>query len=183
MVELRKKQDDSIAKENIVVMPSANAVEKVSGSTSISAPAINTGGRDAIPLKVSGLLGSSSALDLIKKKLQDSGTPTTTSPASVSSVTDPAEINGSTAVEVAVKGSHNGNNKEKLKDASGDGNMSDSSSDSEDGDSGPSKEECIIKFKVLYFFYFIGNCDQVMIFFSFIQNSSPFPGVLFIGRY
>lgn len=144
VTELKKKEDDGTLKEQSV--PNTNIViEKGSNAVSLSAPAVNTGGRDATALRTSSMPGSSSALDLIKKKLQDSGIPTA-SPASASSAAV-TESNGSKAVEVAVKGLQNENVKDKLKDINGDGNMSDSSSDSEDGESGPTKEECIIQFK------------------------------------
>ncbi|GKE98364.1 hypothetical protein Tco_0021715, partial [Tanacetum coccineum] len=53
--------------------------EKGLAPVSLSAPAINTGGHDAISPAVSGVPVSSSALDLIKKKLQASTTPVTSS--------------------------------------------------------------------------------------------------------
>lgn len=115
---------------------------------SLSAPAVNTGGRDSTALRVSGVPGSSSALDLIKKKLQDSGAPATSSPIPTLSGPVALESNASRAFDTTVKGPQNEKIKDKLKDANGDGNMSDSSSDSEDVVSGPTKEECIIQFKV-----------------------------------
>ena len=126
--------------------------EKGSTPISLSAPAVNTGGRDAMPLRTSVVPGSSSALDLIKKKLQDSGLPSS-SPVPVTPVTAAQELNGSKAVDV--KGLQSENGKDKLKDANGDGNISDSSSDSEDTDSGPSKEECSMQFKVSVVLYFV----------------------------
>ncbi|KAL5761373.1 hypothetical protein ACOSP7_017637 [Xanthoceras sorbifolium] len=147
VTELRKKQDDGISKEHIMSDPNTNIlIEKGSAPTCLSAPAVNTGGRDAAALRSSGVPGSSSALDLIKKKLQDSGTPVNSTPDPVSTGTMVSELNGSRAVEGTVKGLQSENSKEKLKDANGDGNMSDSSSDSEDGGSGPRKE-CVMKFK------------------------------------
>ncbi|KAK0573247.1 hypothetical protein LWI29_004877 [Acer saccharum] len=147
VTELQKKQDDDISKEHLMSVPNTNIlIEKGSAPASLSAPAVNTGGRDAVALRSSGVPGSSSALDLIKKKLQDSGTPVNSTSDPVSSGTMASELNGSRAVEVTVKGLQSENSKEKLKDANGDGNMSDSSSDSEDGSSGPTKE-CVMKFK------------------------------------
>ncbi|XVE91918.1 hypothetical protein REPUB_Repub01dG0052600 [Reevesia pubescens] len=143
VAELRKKLDSEVSKEHAVPVPNID-VEKGSVSVSLSAPAVNTGGRDAMPLRTSVVPGSSSALDLIKKKLQDSGV-TSSSPAPVMPVTATQEVNDSRAVDV--KGLQSENNKDKLKDANGDDNLSDSSSDSEDTDSGPSKEECIMQFK------------------------------------
>ncbi|XP_022776500.1 pre-mRNA-processing protein 40C isoform X2 [Durio zibethinus] len=145
VAESRKKQDSDLSKENAVPVPNIDVVtEKGSTPISLSAPAVNTGGRDAMPLRTSVVPGSSSALDLIKKKLQDSGVPSS-SPVPVMPVTAAQELNGSRAVDV--KGLQGENSKDKLKDATGDGNISDSSSDSEDTDNGPSKEECVMQFK------------------------------------
>ncbi|XP_039007003.1 pre-mRNA-processing protein 40C-like isoform X2 [Hibiscus syriacus] len=145
VTELRKKQDSEVSKELAPSIPTTDVVaEKGSTPMSLSAPAVNTGGRDAIPLRTSVVPGSSSALDLIKKKLQDSGVPSS-STVPVTSVSAAHELNGSKAVDV--KGLQSENNKDKLKDVNGDGNISDSSSDSEGVDTGPSKEECIMQFK------------------------------------
>ncbi|XP_031280340.1 protein SUPPRESSOR OF QUENCHING 1, chloroplastic-like [Pistacia vera] len=88
VTELRKKQDDGISKDHLMSVPSTNiTIEKASAPTTLGAPAVNTGGCDATTLRTSGA-GSSSALDLIKKKLQDSGTPVTSSAAPVASGTE-----------------------------------------------------------------------------------------------
>ncbi|KAJ0095016.1 hypothetical protein Patl1_15812 [Pistacia atlantica] len=72
VTELRKKQDDGISKDHLMSVPSTNiTIEKASTPTTLGAPAVNTGGCDATTLRTSGA-GSSSALDLIKKKLRDS---------------------------------------------------------------------------------------------------------------
>ncbi|GAV80419.1 WW domain-containing protein/FF domain-containing protein, partial [Cephalotus follicularis] len=148
VAELRKKQDDDVSKEHPISVPNTNVLtEKGSSPISLSAPAVNTGGRDATALRTSGVPGSSSALDLIKKKLQDPGAPITSSLTPASSGTAALESNGSRAVEATVKGLQSENSKDKLKDANGDGNVSDSSSDSEDVDSGPTKEVCLVQFK------------------------------------
>ncbi|XVE85507.1 hypothetical protein DITRI_Ditri17bG0096300 [Diplodiscus trichospermus] len=143
VAELRKKQDSDVSKEHAVPVPNIDATAE-KGSAPISAPAVNTGGRDAMPLRTSVAPGSSSALDLIKKKLQESGVPSS-SPVPVTAGTAAQELNGSRAVDF--KGLQSENSKDKLKDANGDGSISDSSSDSEDTDSGPSKEEFIMQFK------------------------------------
>ena len=122
--------------------------EKGSGMVTLNTPAINTGGRDAAALKSSSSQGSSSALDLIKKKLQDSGTPVSPPSIQTSSGQPLSESNGSKALESTAKGLQCESNKDKQKDSNGDDNLSDMSSDSEDEDKGPSKEECIIQFKV-----------------------------------
>ncbi|KAL7609464.1 pre-mRNA-processing protein 40C [Lactuca sativa] len=137
VAEQRKKQESDVLnlKEQSMSVPNTSLTEKGSGPLSLSAPAIHTGGRDAI----SGVpVTSSSALDLIKKKLQDPTAPAT-------SVTPPggeksSELNGGDQV-----GSENG--KDKVKDENADGNLSDTSSDSEDVDSGPTKEERALQFK------------------------------------
>lgn len=152
MTESRKKLEDE-NKENSTVIPN-NAVfsEKTSTPISLSAPALNTGGRDATSLRTSGGPGTSSALDLIKRKLQESGSPlasSQTSPGLPLMGSAASELSGPRAADAPVKGLQSENSKEKLKDANdGNVNMSDSSSDSEDVESGPTKEECIIQFKV-----------------------------------
>ncbi|KAL2938940.1 Pre-mRNA-processing protein 40C, partial [Bienertia sinuspersici] len=148
VTDLRKKQESDSMKENSMSVPNSNVLnEKGYGPTSLSAPALNTGGRDAIPLRVSGGPGSSSALDLIKKKLQESGTQVTSFSTTASSGAALLEVNGSKTVEPTAKGLQSEGNKDKLRDAEGDGNVSDLSSDSEDEDSGPTKEERIAQFK------------------------------------
>ncbi|KAK8699559.1 hypothetical protein V6N13_115642 [Hibiscus sabdariffa] len=145
VTELRKKQDSEVSKDHAAPVPNTDVVaEKGSTPVSLSAPAVNTGGRDAMPLRTSLVSGSSSALDLIKKKLQDSGVPSS-SPVPATPVTAAHDLNGSKTVDV--KGMQSENDKDKLKDADEDSNISDSSSDSEDADTGPSKGECIIQFK------------------------------------
>ncbi|XP_043693895.1 pre-mRNA-processing protein 40C isoform X2 [Telopea speciosissima] len=148
VAEMRKKQDGDSLKENTsLVQNTGVSSDKGSAPISLNAPAISTGGRDATALRPSGAAGSSSALDLIKKKLQDSTTPVTSSPLPTSSGPAMMDLNGLRAVEVTVKGPQSESSKDKQKEANGDGNVSDSSSDSEDVDSGPTKEECIIQFK------------------------------------
>lgn len=164
---MRKKQDGASLKEHAMLAPNTNvSTEKGPSPITLSTPAVITGGRDATPLRTSAVPGSASALDMIKKKLQDSGAPATSPVHSSGPIA--SELNGSRVVEPTVKGLQSENSKDKLKDANGDGNMSDSSSDSEDVDSGPTKEECIIQFKVsgsnfyvqffyhslVYYFYF-----------------------------
>ncbi|KAJ9709550.1 hypothetical protein PVL29_001162 [Vitis rotundifolia] len=147
LTEMRKKQDSVALKEHAMLAPNTNvSTEKGPSPIALSAPAVTTGGRDATPLRTSAVPGSASALDMIKKKLQDSGAPATSSPVH-SSGPIASELNGSRVIEPTVKGLQSENSKDKLKDTNGDGNMSDSSSDSEDVDSGPTKEECIIQFK------------------------------------
>lgn len=147
VAEFRKKQDSDSLKANTTSAQNATAsMDKGTIPISLNAPAVITGGREAMALRTSGAPVSSSALDLVKKKLQDAGTPVTSSPLPVSSTPIVSDLNGLGSVEATTKGQQSENSKDKLKDANGDGNMSDSSSDS-DVDSGPTKEECIIQFK------------------------------------
>ncbi|KAK9106363.1 hypothetical protein Syun_022374 [Stephania yunnanensis] len=146
VAELRKEDGGSLNASAVPVQNASALAEKVSIPTSLSAPAINTGGRDATPLRPSAAPGSSSALDLIKKKLQEPGLPITSSPLPASSGTTISELNGSRSVDATTKGPQGESSKDR-QNANGDGNLSDSSSDSEDLDSGPTKEECIIQFK------------------------------------
>lgn len=160
VTELKKKQDADALRAQSVLVTNANIVtEKGSDPVSLSTPAANTGGRDATTVRSSSVSGSSSALDLIKKKLQDSGIPDSSSSGPSLSTAAISELNGSKSIEVP----HNENNKDKFKDANGDGDMSNTSSDSEDEDSGPTKEECILQFKVcllfLIFFLNSGNTN------------------------
>ncbi|KAJ6772425.1 TRANSCRIPTION ELONGATION REGULATOR-like protein [Salix koriyanagi] len=148
VTELRKNQEADVSKGNAMSVSQLNALtEKGSAPITLSAPAANTGGRDATALRVASMPGASSALDLIKKKLQEFGAPAISASVSVSSGAATSESNGSRVVEAAAKGLPSEISKDKLKDANGDGNVSDSSTDSEDEDDGPSKEECIIQFK------------------------------------
>ncbi|KAL2591718.1 hypothetical protein AAZV13_12G025800 [Glycine max] len=150
VAELKKKQDGDVTKDHLMSVPNTNVLsDRGSGMVTLNAPAINTGGRDAAALKPSTLQNSSSALDLIKKKLQDSGTPITPSSIHAPSVQIGPESNGSKTVDSTAKGVQVDNNKDKQKDTNGDADVSDTSSDSEDEDNGPSKEECIIQFKML----------------------------------
>ncbi|XP_076956842.1 pre-mRNA-processing protein 40C-like [Bidens hawaiensis] len=132
MTELRKKQEsDAIKEQSTSVQDVTTSTEKGSGPLSLNAPAITTGGRDAIsPV-------SSSALDLIKKKLQDSTVPATTE----------SDLNGSTPVDQVGKGSHSENGKDKVKEDNGDGAISNNSSDSDDVDTGPTKEDRAMQFR------------------------------------
>lgn len=135
MAELKKKQEsDALKEQSVSVQNVVTSTEKGSGPLSLNAPAITTGGRDAVsPV-------SSSALDLIKKKLQDSTAPATTE----------SDLNGSIPADQIGKGPHSENGKDKVKDDNGDGNISNSSSDSDDADNGPTKEERAIQFKVSF---------------------------------
>ncbi|KAF9677058.1 hypothetical protein SADUNF_Sadunf08G0068100 [Salix dunnii] len=145
--ELRKNQEADLSKEQAISVSQLNALtEKGSDLISLSATAVNTSGCDATVLRASSVPGASSALDLVKKKLQDSG-PAISAPVSVSSGGASSQSNGSRVVEAAAGGLPSENRKDKLKGANGDGNISDSSTDSGDEDDGPTKEECIIKFK------------------------------------
>lgn len=153
LIELRKKHEADALKAQSMSVANTNIVtEKGSDPVSLSTPAASTGGRDAISVRSSSVSGSSSALDLIKKKLQDSGIPDSSSPASALSSSVGLEQNGSKPAEATTRGLQNDNNRDK----NGDADTSNSSSDSEDEDGGPTKEECILQFKVLLFLSCIG---------------------------
>lgn len=153
VAELKKKQDSDVTKDHPTPVPNTNVLsERGSGMVALNAPAITTGGRDAVASKPFIVQSSPSALDLIKKKLQESGAPVTSSSIPTPSVQPGSESNGSKATDSTAKSLQNDNSKDKQKDANGDANVSDTSSDSEDEDSGPSKEECINQFKVNLFF-------------------------------
>ncbi|KAL4570025.1 hypothetical protein LXL04_025674 [Taraxacum kok-saghyz] len=139
VTELRKRQESDALKEQSMSVPNAATLtEKGSVPLSLNAPAIQTGGRDAMP-GVPVTSSSASALDLIKKKLQDSTSPDTPPPPPPGAMS--SELNGSGDQ----LGSENG--KDKVKDENADRNLSNSSSDSEDVDSGPTKEERAAQFK------------------------------------
>ncbi|ONK55246.1 uncharacterized protein A4U43_UnF6000 [Asparagus officinalis] len=145
--EMKKNQESDASKGNMVQDENTNIVaEKVSAPIYISTPAMHTGGRDSMVVRPSGGQVSSSALDLIKKKLQEAGSPVTSTPLSPSAIST-TELNGSRAADAVAKGQQSMNSKDKAKDANGEANMSDSSSDSDDAESGPTKEECIIQFR------------------------------------
>ncbi|KAL2506465.1 Pre-mRNA-processing protein 40C [Abeliophyllum distichum] len=148
VMELKKKQDaDCLKAQSLSVINTNVITEKGSAPVSLSTPAANTGGRDATALRPLGVSGPSSALDLIKRKLQDSGIAAATSPGPALSGGMVLELNGSKPSEDVTKVSQHEDCIEKRKDANGDGDLSDSSSDSEDEDRGPTKEECITQFK------------------------------------
>ncbi|CAL9775486.1 unnamed protein product [Musa acuminata subsp. burmannicoides] len=143
VAELRKNQESGSTEGSATQLQDASTQgDKASAPAHIAAPAAQIGAHDSMALRSSGAPVSSSALDMVKKKLQEAGTPMT-SPHSTS-VPATSDANGLKATEAVAKGVIN---KDKAKDANGEGNMSDSSSDSDDEESGPSKEECIIQFK------------------------------------
>ena len=145
VAELRKNQESGSTEGSATQLQDASTQgDKVSAPSNIAAPAAQIGAHDSMALRSSGAPVSSSALDMVKKKLQEAGTPMT-SPHSTS-VPATSDANGLKATEAVAKGVIN---KDKSKDANGEGNMSDSSSESDDEESGPSKEECIIQFKVI----------------------------------
>ncbi|CAN6310723.1 unnamed protein product [Urochloa humidicola] len=147
VAELLKNVESGSLKEGLTSLQDAPATENKGVITSdASTPAIQTGGRDSLPLRQTVAPTSPSALDLIKKKLQDAGASSAPSPLSTSS-SAVSELNGSKPADAALKGQQVSNNGEKSKDNNGDVNMSDSSSDSDDEEHGPSKEDCIRQFK------------------------------------
>ncbi|GER42023.1 pre-mRNA-processing protein PRP40 [Striga asiatica] len=146
VIELKKQQDADALKAQSVLVPSV-VMNKGVDLASLSTPAANTGGRDATSIRPAAASTSSSALDLIKKKLQDSGIPDSTSQSTALSSTVPLELNGSKPTDGPSKDPQMEKNKDKRKDTNGDVDTSNSSSDSEDEDGGPTREECILQFK------------------------------------
>ena len=148
MCEILKNVESGSLKEGSTSVQDAATIEN-KGIISIDAstPAIQTGGRDSLPLRQTVAPASPSALDLIKKKLQDAGASSVPSALATSAA---SELNGSRPADAALKGQQVANNGEKSKDNNGDVNMSDSSSDSDDEEHGPSKEDCIRQFKVVF---------------------------------
>ncbi|XP_004236882.1 pre-mRNA-processing protein 40C isoform X1 [Solanum lycopersicum] len=148
VTELKKKHDaDALQAQSPSILNVNESAEKGSAPISLSIPAVSTGGRDATSLRPS-LVPGSSALDLVKKKLMDFGTPlAVSSPAPASSGVISSEVNGSKALESTTRIPQKENSKEKSKEANDNGNLSESSSDSEDDESVPTKEDCIIQFK------------------------------------
>ncbi|CAN4080945.1 unnamed protein product [Withania somnifera] len=148
VTELKKKHDADALQAQSPSTPNFNeSTEKGSAPISLSIPAVSTGGRDATTLRPSIVPGSS-ALDLVKKKLMDSGAPpAVSSPAPASSGVISSEVNGSKELESTIRAPQKENSKEKSKEANDNGHLSESSSDSEDDESVPTKEDCIIQFK------------------------------------
>ncbi|CAA0808371.1 Pre-mRNA-processing protein 40C [Striga hermonthica] len=146
VIELKKQQDADALKAQSVLVPSVD-MNKGVDLVILSTPAANTGGRDATSVRPAGASTSSSALDLIKKKLQDSGIPDSTSHGAALSITVSLELNGSKPTDAPSRDPQMEKNKDKRKDTNGDVDTSNSSSDSEDEDGGPTKEECILQFK------------------------------------
>lgn len=145
IAEMKKNQENDSLKANTAEEENTGRMaEKASAPINISTPAVHTGGRESMVVRSSSGQVSSSALDLIKKKLQEAGTPVTSTPLSPSTISTTSELNGSRAADTV-----NVNSKDKVKDGN-EGNISDSSSDSDDAESGPSKEECIVQFKVIW---------------------------------
>ncbi|XP_062205113.1 pre-mRNA-processing protein 40C-like isoform X2 [Phragmites australis] len=140
VTELLKNAESGSLKEGPTSLQDKGVI-----SIDTSTPAIQTGGRDSLPLRQTVAPASPSALDLIKKKLQDASSSSAPSPLATPS--SASELSGSKPVDAAPKGQQVSNNGEKSKDNNGDGNTSDSSSDSDDEEHGPSKEDCIRQFK------------------------------------
>jgi transcription elongation regulator 1 len=122
--------------------------EKSMVSFSLNIPAAATGGREAVNHKV---LVANTALDSIKRKLQDSGAPATSSPAPPN-LGPSAGNTGIMADSAFVKSDGS-----RVKGGSVDAMSTDSSSESDDEDPEPSKEERLVQFKV------VEHCAVLMI--------------------
>ncbi|PKA62757.1 Pre-mRNA-processing protein 40C [Apostasia shenzhenica] len=145
VLEMRKNQELNSAKEENASIFADKGNTPTPGP--ISTPAAQTGGRDSLATRTSSGQVSASALDLIKKKLQDSGTPIVSAPLQAIAIPFASDLNGTRVVDASVKGELVVNSKDKMKDDHVDGDMSDSSSDSDDAETMPTKDECLIQFK------------------------------------
>lgn len=139
-----KEVEEPVAKAPMeVVAAPGTMAEKSTISFSLNIPAAVTGGREAVGHKVPA---TNTALDLIKRKLQDFGTPTTATPAGP--LVGSPSPGGNMGVMADTASIRLESAKEKLKGNSVDAFSSDSSSDSDDEDPGPTKEERLVQFKV-----------------------------------
>lgn len=118
-------------------------MDKSPVSFTLSVPAAITGGREAIGHKAV----SNSALDLIKKKLQDSGVPVTVSPTAGTAPGVATTVNGAAPADIS-NGKGLGVEEAKEKVHKGDHASSDESSESEEEDPEPTKEQKVNEFKV-----------------------------------
>lgn len=146
VAEYRKKQVEEVSTK--VSMGSGQTVtsiaEKGTISFSLNIPGAVTWGREAHKSIVP--TGSSSALDLIKKKLQDSATPGLGTLAS--NLAGSPIVDGADAVDSSSnRGPSMEANREKVKESTAERSSSESSSDSDDEDRGPTKDECVLQFK------------------------------------
>lgn len=119
--------------------------------SNLDKPAFDEGGSSA-QIRNSVTSVPSSTLDLVKKKLNDAGGPPLSSPLHASSIPLVLNSDSPKITEISTHSQHAESNKEKLKDPSGDGNLSESTSDSEDTESGPTIEQCMMQFKVFLYF-------------------------------
>lgn len=140
-----RKQDVELPKEHSTIVKSDTLTDKESGFTRLDTPAIDIESHELASPKPTISLSSSSALDSIKKKLQDFASLENISPIPAS-VVDASNLNGSIGGESIEQ---NESNKDKPKDTNADNSLPDSSSDSDGPDRGPTKEQCILQFKVL----------------------------------
>ncbi|CAM8954053.1 unnamed protein product [Rhodiola kirilowii] len=143
VVEVRRKRDAELSNERSTVVLSDTQTDKESGVTRLDTPAINPENHDVSSSNLM-VLPSTSALDSIKKKLQESATLENVSLVPAATVLDTSELNGSMRGERSLE---NESYKGKPKDANANNNLADSSSESDDHDSGPTKEQCISQFK------------------------------------
>ncbi|KAJ7568594.1 hypothetical protein O6H91_01G039500 [Diphasiastrum complanatum] len=147
VTEFRKKKvsEEVVSKQGPDNTPGATVADKGTVSFTLNMPAVSSGSRESIGYK--GIVPTgATALDLIKKKLQDFGSPVTTN--TTSTGPSPSGVtNGSSAGD-----SNNGKvivpeeNRETPK-GTVDASSSDTSSESDDEVPEPSKEERVLQFK------------------------------------
>lgn len=143
VAELRKKKEEVSRKPRIESVPTGiSTADKSPVSFTLNVPAAITGGREAMGHKAA----ANSALDLIKKKLQDSGAQMTVSPTTAIAPGAGNAVNGVAPVDASVgKGMVVDVVKDKA--SKGDNASSDESSESEEEDLEPTKEQKVHEFK------------------------------------
>lgn len=148
VAELRKKKEEVSGKPRIESVPTGiSTADKSPVSFTLNVPAAITGGREAMGHKAA----ANSALDLIKKKLQDSGAQMTVSPTTAIAPGAGNAVNGVAPVDASVgKGMVVDVVKDKA--SKGDNASSDESSESEEEDLEPTKEQKVHEFKVGFCF-------------------------------
>lgn len=142
VAELRMNQEEVSGKLVFESVPTGiSPVDKSPVSFTLNV-SVSAGGRETTGHKP----GADSALDLIKKKLQDAGAQVTVSPTTGTAPVAGNTLNGVSSVD-ASNGKGLGVDQTKDKPQKGDNKSSEESSDSEEEDPGATKEEKVNEFK------------------------------------
>lgn len=131
VVEYRKRQTEE-ASLKLSTSSQHAKINPEKGTVSFSLAVSSTGSLTQKPAP--STMTGSSALDLIKKKLQDSP--------GLASCDNAGSVDGNTNRALATE-----SGKDKAKDSHAEKSSSESSSDSDDEERGPTKEECVTQFK------------------------------------